>query len=466
MAGLHLDPWQAFVLRESLGERADGTWAALEVGVEVSRQNGKGGVLEARELAGLFLLEEELQIHSAHEFSTSLEALRRLRTLIEETPDFDREVLKMKESHGEEGIELRGNRRIRFRTRTKGGGRGLSGDTVYLDEAMIIKESMHGTLFPIMSARDNPQIWYTGSAVNQEEHDDGVVFARIRERGLAGGDHRLAWFSWGWSGPKPGAEGDEADKEMLPEDADELLDDQEFWAGSNPGLGIRIDSEFVKAERRSLSIRNFAVERLGIGDWPDTSQDHSREGINKENWEAREDPGSVALDPVCFAFDVSPDRSTASISSAGLRGDGKYHVELIERKSGTLWIVDRLAELERDHRPTEIVCDERSPAASLLKRLKKRRVQVNPVNGSEYAQGCQDFYDAIEEDDLRHIGQPELTTAALGAAKRPLGDAWAWSRTRSEVDITPLASSSLALRAALQGAGESVYNDRDLLVLD
>jgi hypothetical protein len=52
MAGLDLDEWQQFVLHHSLGERADGKWAAFEVGIEVPRQNGKGGLLEARELAG------------------------------------------------------------------------------------------------------------------------------------------------------------------------------------------------------------------------------------------------------------------------------------------------------------------------------------------------------------------------------------------------------------------------------
>ena len=53
LAGLHLDPWQQLVLTHSLGERPDGKWAAFEVGLVVPRQNGKGSILEARELAGL-----------------------------------------------------------------------------------------------------------------------------------------------------------------------------------------------------------------------------------------------------------------------------------------------------------------------------------------------------------------------------------------------------------------------------
>jgi hypothetical protein len=76
--GLWLDPWQAHVLEHSLGERADGKWAAFEVGLVVGRQNGKGAVLEARELAGFFLFGEQLILHSAHEFKTAQEAFRRV----------------------------------------------------------------------------------------------------------------------------------------------------------------------------------------------------------------------------------------------------------------------------------------------------------------------------------------------------------------------------------------------------
>jgi hypothetical protein len=94
------------ILRHSLGERPDGKWAAFEVGLNVPRQNGKGSILEARELAGLFLLGERLIIHSAHEFATSLEAFQRLLALIEGTPDLSRRVKRVSRAHGEEGIEL------------------------------------------------------------------------------------------------------------------------------------------------------------------------------------------------------------------------------------------------------------------------------------------------------------------------------------------------------------------------
>ena len=64
--GLHLDPWQQLVLEGACGERADGKWSAFEVAVISPRQNGKNGILEAREIAGLCLFGEQLILHSAH----------------------------------------------------------------------------------------------------------------------------------------------------------------------------------------------------------------------------------------------------------------------------------------------------------------------------------------------------------------------------------------------------------------
>jgi phage terminase large subunit-like protein len=196
MTGLEVDPWQDFVIHNALGEADNGKWAAFEVGVEVARQNGKGGILEVRELAGLFILGERLLIHTAHEFKTSEEALERMVDLISGCPDLSRRVRTVKRSHGQEGIYLKSGQRLRYATRTKGGGRGFSADFVALDEAMKIPEAMHGALMPTLSARENPQLWYTGSAVDQESMDDGVVFARLRERAIKGEDPALAYFGW------------------------------------------------------------------------------------------------------------------------------------------------------------------------------------------------------------------------------------------------------------------------------
>jgi hypothetical protein len=438
MAGLELDPWQQFVLENALGEQDDGRWAAFEVGVEVPRQNGKGGILEARELAGLFLLGEQLIIHSAHEFATAEEALERMVAILEANEDLRSRVRTVKRSHGQEGVYLKTGQRLRYKTRTKGGGRGFSADCVILDEAMVIPEAMHGALMPTLSARPNPQLWYTGSAVDQETMDHGVVFARVRARAITGEAARLAYF--GWSPPFD-------NPNDIPLDAS---GDPQVWAQANPALGIRIEAEHIENEYESMDPRTFAVERLGVGDWPRLTSDGSV--ISVKAWLALNDPTSTPVSPVRFAFDVSPDRSGAAIAVAGKRDDGLAHVEIVEHRRGTGWLVDRLVELDEKHRPAAVLFDQKSPAASLASQLKNAGVEATPVNSSEHAQACGVFYDAVEQKTVRHLGTSELVMALKGAAKRPLGDAWAWARKSSAVDISPLVAATIGLWSATTAA--------------
>jgi hypothetical protein len=58
------------------------------------------------------------------------------------------------------------------------------------------------------------------------------------------------------------------------------------------------------------------------------------------------------------------------------------------------------------------------------------------------------FYDAVQERTVRHLGTPEIVAALRGVVKRPLSDAWAWSRKNSTVDISPLVVVTLALWGA------------------
>jgi hypothetical protein len=71
------------------------------------------------------------------------------------------------------------------------------------------------------------------------------------------------------------------------------------------------------------------------------------------------------------------------------------------------------------------------------------------MDSVEYGESCGAFVDAVGEGTIRHIGQEELERAIRGAKVRPLVDRWAWSRTRSLVDISPLVAATLALWSAV-----------------
>ena len=434
IAGLELDPWQMFVLEHSLGENTDGRWAAPEVAIVAPRQNGKNEIIVMRQLLGLFVFKERLQVSSAHQYDTSLEAFRRLKFVVQNSPELDKRVGRYIGSHGEEGIELSDGCRIRFRTRTQGGGRGFSGDCVYFDEAMIFPQASLGAILPIVSARPNPQMWYAGSAVDQLVHKDGLVLARIRKRGLTGTDARLAYFEWSADAATP------ADLKMA------ALEDREHWRAANPALGIRIAEDYVAGELVALGPRTFAVERLCVGDWPDPDQAADMV-IQPEAWDACENTAAKLLDPVCLAFDVSPDRSTAAVVAAGRTAENAAMVEVVKTERGAAWVVPYLEGRVPLHKPLAVVCDGAGAAASLIPELEAAGIPVVTTSAAEHAVACGYLFDEVAKgpEAFAHIGQQPLTAALRGATKRPLGGAWAWNRKTSLVDLTPLVAATLAL---------------------
>lgn len=246
-AGLKLDDWERWVLDQGLGRSGSGQWSAFEVCLIVARQNGKGAILEALELAALFLDDfgVDLILHSAHEFKTAAEAFRRIQARIENAPDLRRRVRQIYQQRGAESIELRNGKRLRFVARTGGSGRGFTADLVVLDEAYALGDDEMGALLPTLSARPNPQIWYTSTAGSPQSTQLG----RVRRRGVAGDDPSLAFFEWS---------ADDDDDPAAPV----------TWAKANPGLGIRITEEYIAKERAALAAEEFARERLSIGDYP------------------------------------------------------------------------------------------------------------------------------------------------------------------------------------------------------
>ena len=433
-AGLIADEWQREVILAGCSIDDQGRWTTLENVVNVPRQNGKGAILEIRELAGMVAWEEPLLIHSAHQGDTAQEHFERLLSLFESVPEFDRMVKRVSRTNGLFGIALTNGSRIRFRSRSKAGGRGFSCNTLILDEAMFLPESFHGALVPTLRAQPNPQIWYAGSAVDQEIHEHGVVFTRLRERAIEGKDPSLCYFEWS------------LDYEHPSEVPAEVAADPVEWAKCTPALGERIQLQHFVKEHEALDERTFAVELLGVGDYPNTDGT-SEHVILAEDWATVEDEDSVISDPVCLAFDVSS-QHRASISACGRNQHNHWGVEVIDRRPGVNWLVDRLVELDGKHSPLEIVCDGKGLSASLHQALDMAGITVRRLTTDEFAQACGRFVDAVSEQTLRHPGGQVLWNCIRGARTRPLTDRWIWSRRQSTVDISALVATTLALWSA------------------
>lgn len=434
-AGLFLDPWQQDVLIGALGEGRGGLWTAPDVGLVVPRQNGKGAVLEARELAGLFLFGESI-LHTSHEFKTSMDHYRRLERLIRNTPDLHRKVEAYPKAPGTEGIVMRDGRALRFMARTKGSGRGFPADVVIIDEAFAATDEQLSALMPTQQSKPNAQTWYTSSP--PLDGQTGEPLFAMRARGESG-DPDLAWFDWG------------AEMGVDPDDVDQ-------WYATNPAMGFRLTERGMRSQRNKLSGDDFARECLGV--WPKRSTEQWLV-IPRADWVnagAEFDHPS----PIAFSVVLSTDRGWATICGAGPIGEDLVGVVVIDRREGTGWVVDRLKQLIEKWHPVAVVIDKGSPAKSLADDAEAAGITLTPIATRDVAGAAGAFYDGVagrpardpETGEwgrnpriVRHRDQDELTVAVAGALPRKLASGWAFDQIGAAVDITPLIGCSNALWA-------------------
>lgn len=433
-----LDEWQEQALEAAMGERTDGRWASKFVGVSAPRQNGKSQLIVARALAGALLFGEKMIIISAHETDTAREIWKRLVDVVEANPSLEKRVTGRMDAINREFIAFgKGTERqtIKLKARRSSGSRGFSADCLLLDEAQILGKQAWGSIVPTMSAMPNPQMWLFGTPPT--EGDDPFAFSRVRDSSLSK-KVRHCWLEWA-------AEvGDD-------------LDDPETWAKANPAYGVRISYEACADDRAAMDDEQFARERLGM--W---SSAVKRGVLPAPSWASAEDEHSLAVDRFALGVEVGPDLAWASVALAGQRSDEDWHIELNDdqntRGAGIAWLVPHIKALVAANPQVRgLVADVGGPIAPLLEQKGDRwvfkdapDVSVTPLKVAELGSACSLVLDGIVTGWLHHIGQPQLSAAALAAGKRGLGDTgkWVWSRKAATSDITPIQAATYALWGA------------------
>lgn len=135
---------------------------------------------------------------------------------------------------------------------------------------------------------------------------------------------------------------------------------------------------------------------------------------------------------------VSQDRTMAAIAVA----DSKGRVELVEYRPGTGWVVD---EANKAARVGNVVLDLGGPAGSLADSIDG----CTKWGAGDVVRACGAFHDAVvEREGLSVRTNPLLSKATEGLVKRPVGDAFVWSRKASANDVTPLEAATIAWAAA------------------
>lgn len=357
-----------------------------------------------------------------------------------------RGTVKLRRSNGSETITLRANRSTveLFAPTAAASGHGHDIDTAVVDEVwwFTVEEGadLEAGIVPAQLTRPLRQRWWiTAGGVRPGLLDGDVTetfLDQLMDRGRAAVD---AGFRSGIC--------------YVEFSADPLVDgydpyDEDLWWRTHPALGHQIAIEALRddADRMSRAL----WERSVLNVWPRAS---GKPGLlSIDNWRVDvEAKTPVKLGrPLWLAVDVAPDRSSAAIAAAGPGGAG-VAVELVEHQPGAEWLAGRVVELHRRHRSVGVVVDKGGPAAGVIPLLERAHVPVEAFDGGQYAAACAALVDAVHAGRLTANVHPDLTAAVAVAKSRPLSDAWAWGRRRSEGTIAPLVAVTLAHRPVQLG---------------
>lgn len=447
MAGFMPDPEQEQCLDAMFAVDARGKTAAFEFGIVCPRQNMKTGLLKMAVLGWLFVTEQRLIVWSAHEMKTTKEAFRDLEDLIKGCPELRSRLAPtptegIYHGNGEESIELATGQRVMFKARTHGGGRGLTGDKVILDEAMYLEASHMGSLIPTMAARPDPQVCYAASAGLQKSEE----LRGVRDRGRSGTDPSLAYFEW--ASERGGCATEDCAHELTAQSC--ALDDESKWAQANPALGRRIELDTLRAMRRTLSASPMEFAREFLSWWDDPPEGGVDPVVDMAQWAKLADRTATVDGPVALAVAIPRDRSSSTVSVSWLHGERVFSA--VTRLPGTSKAVELIRRKLDEHEVLDVSLHAGGPAGALVADLEAEGIEVTTVSTQEFAQATGAYRDGIANSEVGHVDQAELTDSLRNARLRNAGDGEMWDQRDELSDSAPVVAVTLSTRGFIKNA--------------
>ena len=405
--GQDLLTWQQRQVRGIMAINKKGEWLFSKYCIGLSRRNGKGEVLAAREMDGLINLNEKI-CHTAHRTTTSHDAFIRLYTLLKKA-GYQEHSKKKKEmpeksfyaskQYGLEHIEISGGGIIDFRTRTDNGGLGEGFDLLVIDEAQEYTSKQESALIYTVSASKNPQTIFVGTPPTATSKGD--VFPRIRGKVLEKKAPDTGWAEWSTS-------------EFIEGDA---LNDPALWKRFNPSFGKIIKERNIRNELTGDDL-DFNIQRLGY--WCSFNQ---KSEFTEADWdELKVEEFPKLKDKRYIGIKYGKDGVNVAVSIAAKTEDGHIFVETIDCvsvRAGNGWIFEYL------HNPKveKIVIDGASGQQILADQMKDYGIKKDPVlpKVGEIIAANSMFEQAVFSKDIVHMGQESLKNVVTNCGKRLIG---------------------------------------------
>lgn len=437
-AGVTLDQWQQHLVARQFDVNAAGLCAATESGVLASRQNGKGEVLLAIELAHLLGFprpdgKPKLIVHSAHETKTADEAFARIRQVFEKSRRLTARLAPngIRVANGQQSIVMANGNRLRFVARTKSSGRGFTVDKLILDEAQECSAADYDALAYTMSAVPDPQVMIMGTV--PEPTNNYEVFEGIRDRGRAGTGARTYWAEWSPTGSE--AHDYELQDPM----------DPQVWAESIPALGTRISPAMVQEQvERATSQESLERERFSV--WRDRAPMVKRRlnDVDPEKWAAHAIEAPAHGERRALAVMVGRGGGYTSIVAASSQADGRVLVQHLRTAQHSAWAPAEVKRLALELGAESVVVDRRN-VTPIQTGLDGAGVEYLAMTAPEVAGAFEMFVEGINTDMVDHCGQPELTMSLEHAVARKVGaSGFTWEQSDPAEPVTQVQAATAA----------------------
>lgn len=453
--GMDLYPWQEWALihaLEIIGDLKDPDgwrFRFRTVLFMVSRQNGKTEL--SKVIASFFL--NILRVEAVFGTSLSMDKAEEVWEGVileqERHADLARDIQQVARRNGGKKLVLTGLRTYKVGAPTRRAGRGDANDLVMLDE---VREHRDWETWSAAVASTNAKPNGMTICFSNAGDPDSIVLRQLRSQAI----EKI-------TGAKAGDFGGSVDTESLalfewsaPEKAD--TGDLKALAQANPALGYgRLTERALLANRETFPESKFRseclcqqVETILPEPFPDGA------------WLGGQDPESYIREDsdLFWGIDMSQDRRWTVLAVCGLREDGNYHVEVVERRLGTEWAIDWVRARALKYGEIKLAFQERgAPVSGLAEQICTiPGVTRMAQGGPDLSAGWNRFYDAVAAcapEDHRggvkvyHLPQPALDTPGRTCQLRNLGGGIMLpDRTKSPDDISPLMACAMAYSGA------------------
>lgn len=443
--GQKLLPWQELQIKGIMATER-GLWKHMRYGICVSRRNGKGEILAAREMDGIITLGEKI-CHTAHRTTTSHDAFNRLYVLLQKAgyeehnkkkKDMPKKSFYASKQYGLEHIEISGGGVIDFRTRTNNGGLGEGFDLLVIDEAQEYTSKQESALQYTVSASKNPQVIMVGTPPTVISQGD--VFERLHNQIMRGEvDESVGWAEW-----------------SIPEQTSDIRN-TDLWYEYNPSLGSILQERNITQELTTGEI-DFNIQRLGL--WLKYTQ---KSAISAAEWDILKDDSVTLEDARYIGIKFGKDDVNMAASIAAKTTDGRIFVETLDCipiRQGPAWVMKYF---QNPH--LKAVAVDGASGQPILSALMERYDYDPPIfpKVGEIIAANAMFEQGVIQKTICHAGQESLRGSVSHCDKRPIGSngGYGFKSISEENDITIMDSAILAHWLAATAPEEELPQEID-----